>query len=175
MISSSLTPRSPTADFVVSPLTQLPLDADLAAQAIRKQCVVVRRKSRDRGEDRAAVEAPPPTIQQGHDLIRDDHFDLDGGLPSVVLSRRPSVLDAVSPRPVSISTRRGSSPRTAPCTSWPLVPGQRLLVLVSAFIEDLTETARHLAARSPALGSTHPYCSPSTKSGTCRPCLRSRR
>ncbi len=118
--------------------------------------VAVRRQPQPTPSASSPATRTPPTgwadSLEGDDQLRPAHprLHLDGRRPSPLLPRRPRVLDAVSPEPgeefdprdflTSNGTLYLLATGAGAGASWPLV---------AAFIEDLTETARHLAAASP--------------------------
>ena len=88
----------------------------------------------------------------------------------------PRVLDAVSPGPheqfdpETLLTEQGTLHLLATGAG-----AGASASLVAAFVEDLIETARRLAARSPGASLIRRCCSRSMRLGTSRPCRRSRR
>ena len=88
----------------------------------------------------------------------------------------PRVLDAVTPGPHEhFDPETFLTDQGTPTCSPPGRAGASAS-LVAAFVEDLIETARRLAARSPGRGSIRHCCSHSTRSGNlarCRHCRRS--
>ena len=85
------------------------------------------------------------------DPLRPQHprLHLDGRLPRPLCLADPRVLDAVSPGPGEDFDPATSSQQRHPLPARHRRRRRRLRALVAAFIEDLVETARHIAARSP--------------------------
>nr|WP_238694806.1 hypothetical protein [Nocardioides caeni] len=71
----------PSGIPVGSALPQLPLDAEVARQPVRQECVVVGRQAGARGEDRASVEAAPAAVHDGEDLVGDDDVRVELRVP----------------------------------------------------------------------------------------------